>query len=189
VTDEEKTHKLMTDLIAALAAQQATQQGSQQAAQTTGQQQSAQGVRSATQESVVGTEIAETMGGERSQLDNQADSAAWRANSKRTYDEYQNVSLDGVRDNRKYVEKVLSDAQNHTDTRNNIATQALQNAVETANLVGKGAVDHRDLAHDRAWNVDEQGYTARAILSDEVFKDGLKAAVVEAVTAALATKK
>ena len=184
-TNTETTNQLIADLIAALVAQQA----SQQAAQMTGQQQSAQGARSVTQESVVGSEIAETGMGERAQLDNAADSSAWRANSKRTYDEYQGVSLDGVRENRRYVEKVLSDGQTHTDERSNIATQALQNAVETANLVGKQSIAHRDLANDRIWNVDEQGYTARNILSDETFRDGLKVLVVDAVATAAKEKK
>ena len=183
--DTKTTNQLVADLIAALTAQQA----SQQAAQTTGQQQSAQGSRGITQESVVGSEIAETGMGERAQLDNAGDSAAWRGNSKRTYDEYQAISLDSVRETRRYVERVLSEAQSTTGARDNIATQALQNAVETANMVGKQAVRHGDIATDREWNVDEQGYTARNILSDETFRDGIKAAVVDAVASALSKGK
>jgi len=94
-------------------------------------------------------------------------------NRKRTYDEYQNESfetlrqarrhvesmngesLESVRRNRSYVDKVLSDAQQHDNAKQNIATQALQNAVETANMVSKQAVRHSDLAIDRQWNIDE----------------------------------
>ncbi len=39
--------------------------------------------------------------------------------------------------------------------RQEIANQALQNAVETANMVGKQAVRHGDLSIDRQWNIDE----------------------------------
>lgn len=43
----------------------------------------------------------------------------------------------------------------HQASVNGLAIQAMQNAVETANLVGKQAVAHRDLATDRQWNIDE----------------------------------
>lgn len=79
----------------------------------------------------------------------------WFANIKRTYDEYQHESLESVRRNRSYVDKILSDAQIHDNAKQTIANQALQNAVETANMVAKQAVRHGDIAIDRQWNVDE----------------------------------
>lgn len=79
----------------------------------------------------------------------------WMANIKRTYDEYQNISLESWKAAQKYQEKVLSDAQQNDNTRQNIANQALQNAVETANMVSKQAVRHADIAIDRQWNVNE----------------------------------
>ena len=88
---------------------------------------------------------------------------AWFANIKRTYDEYQHESLESVRRNRSYVDKTLSDAQQHDNARQEIANQALQNAVETANMVGKQAVRHGDIAIDRQWNIDEQGNMATII--------------------------
>jgi len=106
---------------------------------------------------------------------------AWFANVKRTYDEYQGESLEGIRQNRAYITKVLSDAQQHDNARQEIANQALQNAVETANMIGKQSVRHCDIAIDRQWNVDEQGYTAADILRDATFKDAIAAAVAEAV--------
>ena len=90
---------------------------------------------------------------------------AWFANVKRTYDEYQHESLESIKRNRAYVDKVLSDAQQSDNVRQNIANQALQNAVETANMVGKQATRHSDIAIDRQWNIDEQGYTAQKILA------------------------
>lgn len=114
---------------------------------------------------------------------------AWFANVKRTYDEYQQESLESIKRNRSYVDKVLSDAQQHDNLRQNVAAQALQNAVETANMVGKQAVRHGDVAIDRQWNVDEQGYTVNAILNSEVFKDALAASVAKAVADALSGKE
>jgi len=90
---------------------------------------------------------------------------AWKLNMKRMYDEYQHESLEAIRRSRL------------------MADQILQNSIETANLTSKQAVRHAEIAIDRQWNVDEQGYTARAILSDEVFKEGIKEAVIEAVKA------
>ena len=102
---------------------------------------------------------------------------AWKANLKRTYDEYQQESLESIRQMRAYALKILSDAQQGDNAKQNIATQALQNAVETANMVGKQAVRHGDLAIDRQWNVDE---VAEALTKSQVFKDAIAAAVAGA---------
>jgi len=106
---------------------------------------------------------------------------AWFANIKRTYDEYQQESLESIKRNRSYVDKILSDASQFDGQRQVIANQALQNAVETANMVSKQTVRHADLAVDRQWNVDEQGYTAQAILNDATFQDALAATVAKIV--------
>lgn len=107
---------------------------------------------------------------------------AWFANVKRTYDEYQRVSLDNIARNDAYVQKVLSDAQADTIEKRNIANQALQNAVETSNMIGKQAVRHADLAIDRQWNIDE---VAHLVANVSVFKDAIAAAVAAAVNQAL----
>lgn len=67
-----------------------------------------------------------------------------RANMKRTYDQHQSLDL-----------LSLGNAQGVSQRVATIAEQALQNAVETANMVGKQAVRHGDLAIDRQWNLDE----------------------------------
>lgn len=61
--------------------------------------------------------------------------------------------------------------------------QALANATESSNMVAKQSIDHRDLAHDRMWNVDEQGFTVEKILNNTTFQDAIKAAVVAVVAA------
>ena len=109
---------------------------------------------------------------------------AWFANIKRTYDEYQQESLESIRQNRSYAGKVLSDAQQFDNARQAIANQALQNAVETANMVGKQAVRHGDLAIDRQWNVDE---VAHALLRTSVFQDAIGAAVAKGMQDHLTT--
>jgi len=86
----------------------------------------------------------------------------------------------------------LSTAQGDEDHRrvlHNLATQALQNSVETANMVSKQAVRHSDIAIDRQWNVDEQGYQAESILRADTFKDAIAGAVAVAVAEAMNEKK
>jgi len=111
---------------------------------------------------------------------------AWPANIKRTYDEYQNESLESVRRNRSYIDKVLSDAQQNDNQRQAIATQALQNAVETANMVAKRNMERGDIAVDRQWNVDE---VAQLVAKTPVFLDAISAIVTKAVGDALGEKE
>lgn len=110
---------------------------------------------------------------------------AWFANVKRMFDEYMDLGLESSKRNRTVVDKILSDAQQYDNQRQNIANQALQNAVETANMVGKQAVRHSDIAIDRQWNVDEQGYTVAEILQSNTFKDAIAGAVATAVAEVL----
>ena len=120
-------------------------------------------------------------GGERLTKENADNSELLFINGKRTYDEYQQESLESIKRNRSYVDKVVTDAQQNDNTRQNIANQALQNAVESANMVSKQAVRHGDLAIDRQWNVDEQGYAVAEILRTNTFKEAVAAAVAMAV--------
>jgi len=124
-------------------------------------------------------------------------------NGKRSYDEYQHESLEGIRRNRTIVDKLVSDAQQHDNVRQNIANQALQNAVETSNLVGKNAVinldnlqkqhtAHRDVATDNLWNPVQQGagdtLTARAVSIDDASLKAIGAAVAAALANAINPK-
>jgi len=53
-------------------------------------------------------------------LNNQQE--AWFGNVKRTYDEYQQESLESIKRNRTIVDKIVSDAQQYDNQRQNIAT-------------------------------------------------------------------
>jgi len=125
---------------------------------------------------------------------------AWFANIKRTYDEYQQESLESIKRNRSYVDKVLSDAQSHDQDVRSVSLQALQNAVETANMVSKNAVTaidalnkqhtaHRDIATDNLWNPVQAGagdvLTARAVSIDDASLKAIGAAVAIALAEAL----
>lgn len=130
----------------------------------------------------------ETGFGERFQTETVDRSGINYANIKRTYDEYQDLSLEQCRANQRAVEKLVSDAQQYDNQRQVIANQALQNAVETANMVGKQAVRHGDIAIDRQWNVDEQDVAVASIWNNETFKEAIRAAVASAVNDAMAKK-
>lgn len=147
---------------------QAAEQAAQQAAQAVSQsisklmQSFSQTTGAST---VVGkTEMGDIGSTERMTQESMDRSGIMYGNIKRTYDEYQQESLESIRRNREIVDKIISDAQQYDNQRQNIANQALQNAVETANMVGKQGVRHSDIAIDRQWNVDEQGYTVDTII-------------------------
>jgi len=109
---------------------------------------------------------------------------AWKFNMKRMADEYQHESLESIRRNRSYIDKTLSDASQNDLFKQNVANQALQNAVETANMVSKQAVRHCDIAIDRQWNVDEQaGFVAKVLnsIQDPAMATAMAVAIAEAM--------
>ena len=81
---------------------------------------------------------------------------AWGTNAKKTYDDMEQI----------------------TNAQHNIGNQALQNAVETANLVGKSAVNHMNLAVDRQWNIDE---VAQLTAKTAVYLDAMAATIAAKV--------
>lgn len=114
-------------------------------------------------------------------------------NMKRTYDVYQNIEIEDGRRNRVHVDKVLSDAQLHDNDVRNVAIQALQNAVETANMISKQAVAHRDIAIENQWETAQEGASdilqTRALSIDDSSLKAIGAVVAAAVADALAKSK
>lgn len=102
------------------------------------------------------------------------------ANAKRTADQAQSTDL-----------LTLVGDMNHRQVLNNISTQALQNAVETSNMVAKQAIRHADIAIDAEWNPVQQGagdtLTARAVSIDDVSLKAIGAVVAAAVANALSS--
>ncbi len=82
-------------------------------------------------------------------------SSAWQLNLKKLFDDYLQESLETIRRNRTFFDKMVTDGQQHDNDRQVTANLALANAVDTANLVNKQAVRHADLAVDRQWGLDE----------------------------------
>lgn len=111
---------------------------------------------------------------------------AWTANVKRTYDEYQNESLESVRHNRQHFDKVVSDAQNHTNSVNAITLQNMQNAVETHNLCAKRGLDHWDVAVDNHWNPIQQGVGDATTVKSSHLDEAVRKAVDAAMSAIIA---
>ena len=100
------------------------------------------------------------------EMENMEQSEICFMNVKRTYDAYQDLDLQTAR------------------TIQQLTTQTLQNAIESANMISKQAIKHADVAADRVWNVDEQGYTAQAILQDEGVVDTLIAKILSKMAVA-----
>ena len=106
---------------------------------------------------------------------------AWTVNNKMLFDVFLNLGSESIGRSRTHFDKMVSDAQQHGDARQVIANQALQNAVETANLQAKQNLRQTELATDRQWNVDEQGFTVAGILADKTFQDALLVALNQVV--------
>jgi len=155
VPDEQQVDQSVQQ--AAQSAEQAAQEAKQAAQQVAeAVQQASRGVGAETSAATVETEVSPA-----------SITKAWAANLKRTYDEFQDVSLVAAR--RSQVEY---------DAVRNVSLQALQNAVETANMIGKQAVAHRDLAIDREWNVDEVStLTAKSGVQADAFVVALADAI------------
>jgi hypothetical protein len=193
-------------LIAKEAAQQAAQQAGQQAASQIAQQQAQQIAEAVSQavskvmQSQTATTGATTISRniedigetERFAAENVDRSGIIFSNQKRTFDEYQQESLESIKRNRSYVDKVLSDAATHDNRTRAIAEQALQNAVETANMVGKQAVRHGDIAIDNQWNPIQQGaadtMTVRAVSLDDAALKAIGAIVANAMAGTVTPK-
>jgi hypothetical protein len=109
-----------------------------------------------------------------------AHSALTATNAKRTYDAYQDLDLASARR-----------AQLQFDQIQNIALQALQNSVETANMVAKQAVRHSDIAIDNQWNPVQQGtgdnLTGSLVADTKVAAKAVDAATAKAVDATTTT--
>ena len=103
-------------------------------------------------------------------------------NLKRTYDEFQQESLETIRQQRTLFNKIVTDAQQYDNQRQVIANQALQNAVETANMVGKQTVRHADFAVDQQWNLEPHEAAAEAQVLPAFYLDAIRAVVMSVIT-------
>jgi hypothetical protein len=98
---------------------------------------------------------------------------AWEVNRKRTYDAYQDLDLQA---GRAYLK--------HAAQMDVLFFQAAQNSIETANMVGKQAIRHSDVACDALWT-DELNPVTRAAGNDLTGQAPVNAAL--ASTASLDT--
>lgn len=95
-------------------------------------------------------------------------------NAKRTHDQSQSVDL-----------LTLTGDMNHRQNLNQLTVQALQNAVETHNMVAKQAIRHSDLNVDAQLNPIQQGaadtLTLRAVSLDDASLKALATTMAAAV--------
>jgi hypothetical protein len=105
----------MTTQAEAQAVKQAADQAAQQIAQQVGEavSQAIQKAMQTTGVSATETRMEDIGGGERVTKENADNSQILFANNKRTYDEYQQESLESIKRNRSYVDKILSDAHGY----------------------------------------------------------------------------
>ena len=136
---------------------------------------------------------------------------AWFANNKLTYDttldllsstarrsqDHYDAIVTGEREHRAELERVsLQALQNAVETANMVGKQvvrASENAIETANLRGKDAVRHSQIATDQQWNMEPseaagEGALLRELVSQPAMA-AIQAAIVKAVNDAIAAKE
>lgn len=115
-------------------------------------------------------------------------------NMKRTFDAYQNLELELARKTQVHFDalisrsqsaydKVVSDAQAHDNQLKQLSIQAMQNAVETANMVGKKAIENLDINHQQT--VDHRDVATTANLGVGVMAETVAAAVAKSVDASV----
>ncbi len=135
---------------------------------------------------------------------------AWFNNCKLTYDthldllatqarrsqDHYDAIVTGERTHRGELERVsLQALQNAVETANMIGKQAVrgsENAIETANLRGKDAVRHSQIATDQQWNMEPSEAAGEGALLRELTSQpamaAIQAAIVKAVSDAVNTK-
>ena len=74
----------------------------------------------------------------------------WLANHKRTYDEFLHESLEEMRRRRAQFDESFTRSRDHSQELNNVALQALQNAVTSAQMVTMQAIRHSESSVDTA---------------------------------------
>ena len=95
--------------------------------------------------------------------------SVWPANVKRTYDEYQDLGLKAARSQGKIADRIGQDSENHSEEIRKTSVQALQNAVENANLAAKGYLERINLTNTHvAANVDLSSDTMLTILATKL---------------------
>lgn len=112
--------------------------------------------------------------------------------ARRSQDHYDSV-VSGERSHRGELERVsLQALQNAVETANMIGKQAVrssENAIETANLRGKDAVRHSQIATDQQWNMEPQEAAGESLLLRELASQpamaAIQAAIVKAVSDAV----
>lgn len=147
------------------AALQAAEQATQQAAQAS--QRAEQAMASAQQAArAVGGESSSAALGSTIETDISPVSIgdAWRANIKRSYDEYQDLGLTRARN-----------AEDHANRMRTIAENTFLQLQEHQADLRAQKVRHNDLAVDRQWNVDE---VARLVTNSATFQDAVAAGVI-----------
>lgn len=107
-------------------------------------------------------------------------------NGKRTYDLHQSEDLKTTGQARSLDLQVQAQDLSAKQKLDNLHFQAVQNSIETANMVAKQAVRHGDIAIDNEWNPVQQGagdtLTARSVSLDDASLKAIGAAIANVIS-------
>lgn len=134
---------------------------------------------------------------------------AWFNNCKLTYDTHLDLLASQARRSQDHYDSIVTGERSHRGELERISLQALQNAVETANMVGKqvvrsaenaietanlrgkDAVRHSQIATDQQWNMEPQEAAGESLLLRELASQpamaAIQAMIVEAVKQGVTT--
>lgn len=139
---------------------------------------------------------------------------AWFNNAKLTYDTHLDLLATQARRSQDHYDAIVTGERTHRGELERVSLQALQNAVETANMVGKqavrasenaiesanfkakntletanlrgkDAVRHSQIATDQQWNMEPQEAAGESLLMREINSQPFYAAIQAAVAQAV----
>ncbi len=79
----------------------------------------------------------------------------WAEFRARVAEDMHQAKMVGVHHAQTFWDRMMDMSMNHMAQLNAAHARAVENAADSANLVNKQAVAHRDLAIDRIWNINE----------------------------------
>jgi hypothetical protein len=128
---------------------------------------------------------------------------AWFNNSKLTYDTHLDLLATQARRSQDHYDSIVTGERTHRGELERVSLQALQNAVETANMIGKQAVRgsenaietanlrgkdalrHSQLATDQQWNMEPSEAAGEGALLRELVSQPAMAAIQAAIVKAV----
>ena len=98
--------------------------------------------------------------------------AAWLANFKRSYDEYQDLGLTSARSQIKLADRIGENSENHSEELRKISVHTLKNMVENNDLLMKGYAERLNMHNTNATaNIDVSSDAFVTLLASKIAEE------------------